>query len=67
MAIIDDHEAIAKRLRKLKPSAAPAKDTDLDKWRDVAKETARVYVENRRRGPLADSLYHKRREAVRRQ
>jgi len=64
MAIIDDHEAIARRLRKLKPSATPTKNTQLDKWREIAAETARVYVQNRRRGPLADSIYNKRGEAV---
>jgi hypothetical protein len=65
MAIIDDHEAIARRLRELKPSPAPTtKDTDLDKWRGLAEQTARVYVQNRRRGPMADSIYQKRREAV---
>jgi len=57
MAIIDDHEAIARRLRELERFATPTtKDNDLDKWRDLAEETARVYVENRRRGPLADSI-----------
>lgn len=67
MAIIDDHEAIARRLRELRPSATPtARDTDLDKWRDLAEKTARVYLQNRRRGPLADSILQKRREAVRR-
>jgi hypothetical protein len=62
MAIIDDHEAIARRLRELNPPASrPAKGRDLDKWREIAAETARVYVENRRRGPMADSLYLMRR------
>ncbi len=60
MAIVDDYDDIAKRLRELKP---PAKDARLDKWREIAAETARVYVEHRRRGPMADSIYHKRREA----
>jgi hypothetical protein len=58
MPIVEDYDAIAKRLRELKPSAnSKAKDTPLDKWRDLAEETARVYVQNRRRGPLADSVY----------
>jgi hypothetical protein len=52
MAIIDDFDAIAKRMRELK---APApKDatsiTEMERWRDAAMETARVYVQNRRRG-----------------
>jgi hypothetical protein len=62
MAIIDDHEAIARRLRELNPSATPtANPGDLEKWRDLAEQTARVYVQNRRKGPLADSIYKTRR------
>ena len=62
MPIVEDYEAIAKRLRELKPSATPtAEDADLGKWWDFAEETARVYVQNRRRGPLADSIYLLRR------
>ena len=54
MAIIDDYDAIARRLREFNPPA----DTgdDLKKWRDHAEETARTYVDNRRQGPLADML-----------
>jgi hypothetical protein len=51
VAIIDDFEGIAKRLRELKLGAP--KDAheiaELERWRDHAMETARVYVENRRR------------------
>jgi hypothetical protein len=54
MSVIDDYEAIARRLRELNPPAD--KDDDLKKWRDHAKETARTYVESRRQGPLADRL-----------
>ena len=57
MAIIDDYDAIAKRLRELTPAPANQghKGIDgLDKWRDRAEETARVYVQNRRRGVLGD-------------
>ena len=62
MPIVEDYDAIAKRLRELKPSATPkAKDAARDKWRDLAEETARVYVQNRRSGPLADSIYLLRR------
>ena len=57
MPIVEDYDAIAKRLRELGPSATPtAKDRDLDKWRDLAEQTTRVYVQNRRRGLLADSI-----------
>jgi len=61
MAIIDDHDAIARRLQELEPST---RDTGLDEWRNLAAETARVHVENRRWGPLTDSICHKRREVV---
>jgi hypothetical protein len=48
--IIEDYDEIAKRLRELNLPATPAaKNADLDKWRDFAKETARVYVEDRRK------------------
>jgi len=66
--IIEDYDGIARRLRELKPSATPsAKDADLtDKWRGFAEETARAYVQNRRRGPMADSILPNRREAEKR-
>jgi hypothetical protein len=51
MAIIDDFDGIAKRLRELH-SAAPKsvnEIADLEKWRDAAKTAARAYVENRRK------------------
>ena len=54
MSIINDYEAIARRLRELNP--ATDKDDDLKNWRDLAEETAQTYVENRRQGPLADIL-----------
>jgi len=49
MAIIEEYDAIAKRLRELR-SASPkgANEIDLERWRDIARETARVYVESRR-------------------
>lgn len=53
MAIIEEYDSIAKRLRELQTSSAKSADeiTHLEKWRDLARETARVYVENgRRRG-----------------
>lgn len=57
MAIIDEFEVIAKRMRELKSPAPKGANeiTELEKWRDLAKETARVYLENRRRGALSDN------------
>ena len=58
MAIIDDYEAIAKRARELKlPVRAQShKVFDLEEWRQAALETARAYVQTRRRdvalGPM---------------
>jgi len=51
VAIVEDYEAIAERLRELKAaepkSAEPT--TELQRWRNLARETARSYVANRRR------------------
>ena len=66
MAIIEDYDAIAKRIRDLNLPTAPAKETDLDRWRDLAADTARIYVQNRRTGPLADVILQRRRQLVRR-
>jgi len=51
MAIINDYDAIARRLRELQAASPKSTDkiTELESWRDLAKETARVYVEHRRR------------------
>lgn len=52
MAIIEDYDAIQKRLRELR-SATPRAVTeigDLERWRDMARQTARAYVESRRQG-----------------
>jgi len=66
MPIVEDYEAIARRLRELNPSATPSgKTTDrLDEWRTAAEATARDYVQTRRRGPLADALLQKRRRRL---
>lgn len=51
MSIIEDYDAIAKRLRELKAAAPKSAErvTELERWRDLARETARVYVGGRRR------------------
>jgi len=58
MPIIEEYGAIAKRLRELQ-TASPqgaAEIKHLERWRDLARKTARVYVESRRRrasgGPI---------------
>jgi hypothetical protein len=54
MPIIEEYGAIAKRLRELQ-TASPkgtVEITHLERWRDLARETARVYVESRRRRTL---------------
>jgi hypothetical protein len=56
MAIIEDYGAIAKRLRELSPEPANRGQKEIDeleKWRHRAEETARVYVQDRRRGILS--------------
>jgi len=58
MAIIDDYDAIAKRARELKlpVQSQSHKGVELEKWREAASETARAYVQTRRRelalGPM---------------
>ena len=63
MAIIDDFDAIAKRLRELRTPAPKSADEigELERWRDLARETARVYLENRRRGSWSDRGISRRR------
>jgi hypothetical protein len=50
VAIIE-YDAIAKRLRELRTDSAKSADeiTNQEKWRGLARETARAYVEDRRR------------------
>ena len=51
MPIIEDFDAIAKRLRELQSPAPKSSGqiAELEKWRDAARETARAYLENRKR------------------
>jgi len=51
MPIVEDYDAIAKRLRELKTDAPKGAErvTDLERWRKLARETARTYVAGRRR------------------
>jgi hypothetical protein len=51
MPIVEDYEAIAKRLRELKGSGPKSMEriTELERWRALARETARTYVGTRRR------------------
>jgi hypothetical protein len=62
MAIINDYGAIARRLRELNPPAH--KEDDLKAWRSRAEETARTYVESRRRGPVADILRRRAQQII---
>jgi hypothetical protein len=49
MPIVEEYDAIAKRLRELKTRVPKGANeiTELEQWRDIAKETARAYVEDR--------------------
>jgi hypothetical protein len=51
MPIVEDYDAIAKRLQELRTGSAKSADriTELEQWRDAARDVARVYVENRRK------------------
>jgi len=50
MPIIEEYTAIARRLREL-DAASPKdmKEINLELWRNLARETAREYIEGRRR------------------
>jgi hypothetical protein len=53
MAIIEDYAAIAKRLRELQPaSSRSGQEIDQDQWRNLAEQTAREWVQNRRGSDL---------------
>ena len=53
MAIIEDYAAIAKRLRELQPvSSQTSQEIDQDKWRNLAEQTARDWVQSRRGSDL---------------
>ena len=54
MPIIDDYDAIAKRVRELRATSPKSAEeiTELERWRDAAWEVARIYVQNRRRGVM---------------
>jgi hypothetical protein len=62
MAIIEDYDAIAKRLRELRaPSSKSANEiSEMELWRDLATETARIYVENRRRRAVGKPILPRR-------
>jgi hypothetical protein len=60
MPIIDDYDAIAKRLREIRSATAESVTEigDLEKWRHLARQTARAYVESRRKGPGIGPVQH---------
>jgi hypothetical protein len=51
MPIIDEYTIIARRLRELQAASTKAMEeiTNLEVWRNLARETAREYLESRRR------------------
>jgi hypothetical protein len=55
MPIVEEYDAIAKRMRELQSAAPKSAEeiTDLERWRDLALQTARGYVEDRRRRAAA--------------
>lgn len=59
MPIVEDYDAIARRLRELKAPTPKSADeiSDLERWRDLARETARIYLENRRQSPTYRRFY----------
>jgi hypothetical protein len=51
MPIVEDYASIAKRLRELRAAVPKSAEriTELERWRELARENARVYVGGRRR------------------
>lgn len=62
MPIIEEYGAIARRLRELQTASPKSvgEISDLERWRDLAKETARQYVEDRRRAAIVKRLLPRR-------
>ena len=54
MPIIEEYDAIARRLRELRAPSPKGVDeiTNLERWRDLALETAQEYVKARRRAAI---------------
>ena len=57
MSIVEDYDSIARRLRELQAAAPKGAEeiTELERWRDLARQTAREYVESRRRHSRAST------------
>lgn len=52
MPIVEEYTSIARRLRELHAASAKGvEEINLELWRDLARETAREYIESRRRDP----------------
>jgi hypothetical protein len=57
MPIIEEYTAIARRLRELHAASPKGlKEINLELWRDLARETAREYIESRCRDPDGGKL-----------
>jgi len=54
MPIVEDYDAIARRLRELQAASPRSAEeiSELERWRDAARDVARVYVQNRQRRAL---------------
>jgi soluble cytochrome b562 len=66
MAIIDDHGAIAKRLRELKCVAPKNANeiTELEKWKSAALDAARAYVQKRKQEIARKTLFRRAPEST---
>ena len=61
MAIIEDYDAISRRLNELLTTSPKGVNdiADLERWRDLARETAQEYVENRRREAVTGQRFER--------
>lgn len=57
MPIIEEYDAIARRLRELRtvPPKSAKEISDFERWRILARETAEKYLEGRRGDAIGDS------------
>ena len=62
MPIIDDYDAIAKRMRELElpVQEQSPEEAELEEWRDAAFDTARAYVHKRRHELALGSMRRRR-------
>ena len=62
MPIVEEYDAIAKRMRELRTAAPQDADeiAKVEKWRDSALDVARAYIQKRRREMAVGAISRRR-------